>query len=201
MKVPVRLSLLLLGGLLTCLLSSCHDDDDAPFPSIVSELVDCPTDSAGILSFIVLDNDTRLELVNPQEDLRPSVVYRALAGYAREDDGRVTLYTLQSAALLRDSTQVAVFDPTAVVSLWCSPRYLNLHLRPKTQGGKHDWGYATDSLTGNHAYLRLHHRQGDDPVAYSTDLYASLRLSAVEADTITLRIRTFDGMREWTITK
>lgn len=195
MKRPVSLTLLLL---FFCL-SSCHDDDsDAPYPSIITEMADCPTDDEGTMRAIVLDDDTRLTLTNPQTGLRASVTYRALAGFTRQADRQATLYSLTAAPLLRDSTAVAVCDPVGVASLWRTGRYLNLHLLPKTQGqGRQAWGYIVDSIADRHAYLRLHHRQDTDPTAYSTDLYASLPLSEVDADRFTLRIETFSGTREW----
>lgn len=183
--------------LLTPLLfSSCNDEDEAPYPSIITELVDCPTDNDGKLSVIVLDDDTRLTVTNPQTDLKPSVTYRALAGYTL-DDGKATLYSLKAASLLKDSTAVAVCDPINVVSLWRTKHYINLHLLPKTQGGQQTWGFIVDRIVGRHAYLRLHHRQGTDPMAYSTDVYASLYLDDLAADDITLSIQTFSGWSDW----
>lgn len=180
-------------------MSSCSDDnDEAPYPSIVTELVDCPTDAEGRMTEIVLDDDTHLTLTNPQSGLKGSVVYRCLAGYTLSGT-QATLYQLKAATLLHDSTALAQTDPTGVVSLWRTKHYLNLHLLPKTQGGKQYWGFATDSIVGRHAYLRLHHRQGDDPTAYSTDVYASIYLTDVLADTLTLRVQTFSGWSEWTL--
>ena len=180
------------------LLSSCHDDDDAPYPPIVTELADCPTDAQGTMSSIVLDDDTRLTLSNPKTGLKRSVTYRALVGYTLGNDGYATLYSAKPATLLKDSTDVGISDPTNIVSLWRTSRYINLHLLPKTQGqAAHAWGFITDSITDRHAYLRLHHRQGQDPTSYSTDQYASLPLDLVDADRFTIRIETFQGLREW----
>ena len=200
MKAPVRLPFLILNFSFLISLTSCHDDnDDSPFPNLMTEMVDCPTDAKGTMTTIVLDDDTRLAVTNEQTDLKPNVTYRCLADYVIEDDGRATLYGLKSCPILRDSTAIAQCDPVNVVSLWRTRRYINLHLLPKTQDqGLHDWGFITDSIRGRHAYLRLHHRQGNDPTAYSTDLYASLPLDLVEADTITLRIFTFSGTKEQT---
>ena len=182
-------------------LSSCDDKDDGPYPSIVTELADCPTDAEGRMTQIVLDDDTRLTLSNPQTGLKANAVYRALAGYTLSD-GQATLYSLTAAALLRDSTAIAQCDPTNVASLWLTRRYLNLHLLPKTQGqGRHTWGYIVDSIAGDHAYLRLHHRQGSDPASYTADQYASLPLDSIAANTITLRIATFSGTHERTFTR
>lgn len=179
-------------------MSSCHDDKDAPYPSIITELADCPTDGEGTMKSIVLDDDSRLPLTNPQRGLKANVTYRALAGYTLSD-GRATLYSLTTAALLRDSTAIGHCDPTNMASLWLTRRYLNLHLLPKTQNqGRHAWGYIVDSIANRHAYLRLHHRQGTDPTSYSTDLFASLPLDSIAADTLTLRIATFSGTHERT---
>ena len=184
-------------SLLPFVLLSCSDDnDDSPYPSIVSEMADCPTNSEGTMMKIVLDNDTELPLSNPQTGLKPNVTYRALAGFAL-DNGKVRLYSLKSATLLRDSTSVAQYDPVHVTSIWRTRRYINLHLLPKTQGGEQSWGFITDSIVGNHAYLRLHHRQETDPTSYSTDVYASLPLKLLEANQFTIRINTFSGTKEW----
>ncbi len=184
-------------SLLPFVLLSCSDDkDDGPYPSIVSEMVDCPTNSEGTMMKIVLDNDTELPLSNPQTGLKPNVTYRALAGFAL-DNGKVRLYSLKSATLLRDSTSVAQCDPVNVTSIWRTRRYINLHLLPKTQEGEQSWGFITDSIVGNRAYLRLHHRQGTDPTSYSTDVYASLPLKLLKANQYTIRINTFSGTKEW----
>ena len=148
---------------------------------------------------IVLDNDTRLTLSNPKKGLKPSVIYRALVGYTLDGNGgQATLYSAKATVLLHDSTSVAQCDPVNVISLWRTGRYINLHLLPKTQNqGQHAWGFIVENITDRHAYLRLHHRQGTDPTAYSTDQYASLLLSDIEADDFTLTIETFSGTRSW----
>ena len=149
------------------------------------------------MSSIVLDDDTRLTLSNPTTGLKSSVTYRALVGYTLGNDGYATLYSAKPATLLKDSTDVGISDPTNIVSIWRTGRYINLHLLPKTQGGNQTWGYIVERIEGQHAYLRLHHRQGSDPISYSTDQYASLPLDLVDADRFTIRIETFQGLREW----
>jgi len=194
MKQPVSLLLLLMGMLF--FLTSC-DDEEEPYPSAVTELADCLTDNEGTLYKIVLDDDTQLNIANKQKGLHPNALYRCLTDFTLQD-GAATLYTLKSCPLLFDSTHTVSCDPLNVVSLWKTNRYLNLHLRPKGQEFQHCWGYAVDSLSFSHAYLRLHHRQGNDPLSYSDDIYASLPLDSLQADTLTLRIATFEGMRQWT---
>ena len=196
MRIRYSLPFFIFIFLLLFFLSSCNDDKDSPYPSLITEMADCPTNNEGTMVKIILDNDTELPLSNPQTGLKANVVYRCLTGYTL-DNGQATLYNLKSAHFLRDSTSVATCDPTNVASLWRTRRYLNFHLLPKTQGGTHTWGFITDSIVGRHAYLHLHHRQGDDPAAYTTDVYASLPLNLVEADKFTIRIETFKGTKEW----
>ena len=180
------------------LLSACHGDEVAPYPSIITELADCPTDAEGRLTRIVLDDDTELSVTNIQSGLQSNVCYRALVGYTLEEEGRAKLYSLTGAHILHDSTFIApISDPVNVASVWCTARYLNLHLLPKTKDGQHSYGYVVDSVIDRHAYLRLHHRQGNDPLAYSTDVYASLPLEELNVDRITFRIPTFKGMHVW----
>ena len=82
--------------------------------------------------------------------------------------------------------------------------YLNLHLAPKTQGGRQEWGYRTDSTrssyTGTIYHLSLYHRQPGDPYSYSTTVYASLPLLPLglqEGDSIAFTVLTFDGRKTW----
>lgn len=196
---PFSKSLRLLSLLcsLPLLFPSCQNDEVTPYPSIITELADCPTDGSGRLTRIVLDDDTELPVTNIQSGLQADACYRALVGYTL-DEGKATLYSLTSVPVLHDSTSVApVSDPAGVASVWCTSRYLNLHLLPKTKGGQHSYGYVVDSVIDRHAYLRLHHRQGNDPAAYSTDVYASLPLEELDADRVTLRIQTFSGTHIW----
>ncbi|MCD8304977.1 MAG: hypothetical protein LUC86_09185 [Prevotellaceae bacterium] len=169
---------------LPLLLASCSDDDDT-YPSIVTEMADGLTNSNGTLTTIITDNDEQYSLTNPQAGLYPNALYRLLCGYTVQGQA-ATLYTLEGVYILRDSTSVAQRDPLTIVSAWQTSRYINLHLSVKTQGGTHSLGYVTDSIVGSHAYLSLHHRQGQDPEAYSTDIYASIPLDSIEGSLITL---------------
>ncbi|MDE7166697.1 MAG: NigD-like protein [Bacteroidaceae bacterium] len=178
---------------LFCLWACNESHGNDIYPNIITELADGITDTEGNLTKLELDNNTILNLTNPQTGLTPNAVYRCLAGYTTNEQGTATLRSAVSAYLLHDSTAVATTDPVAIVSAWRTPRYINFHLRPKTQGGKQTWGIIVDSIVGRHAYLRLHHRQGTDPTAYSTNVYASLFLSDIEADDFTINIETFSG--------
>lgn len=188
-----RLSLLLITLLsLPLFLASCNDDDDS-YPSIVTEMVDGVTNGNGTLTTLITDNDEQYTLTNPQAGLYPNALYRLLCGFTVQGQA-ATLYTLEGVYILRDSTSVASRDPFTIVSAWQTSRYINLHLTVKTQGGTQYFGYVTDSIVGEHTYISLHHRQGQDPEAYSTDIYASIPLDSIEGSLITFE-GTYDFER------
>lgn len=197
-------ALLLLIQLLL-LTSSCSSDDDQPYPSIVTEMADLLTNDKGYLSMLRLDDGTRFSVTNNQGDFANKALYRVLCGYTAEG-ASATIYQLTGAYILRDSSQIAQRDPVAVRSVWRTPRYINLHLAPKTQGGNQYWGFITDSIqqsitsegdTLTHAYLSLHHKQNADPASYTEETYASIPLDSVKgikaASPITLSICTEGG--------
>ncbi len=163
---------------------ACNDDDDA-YPSIITDILDGITNSSGALTTLQTDEGEAYTLTNPQSGLVKNAIYRCLCGYTLEGN-KATLYSLSGVYILRDSTERAVKDPLPIVSAWQTSRYINLHLRPKTQGGTQYYGYVTDSIVDGHVYLSLHHRQNGDPEAYSTDVYASIPLDSIEGSVITL---------------
>lgn len=170
------------------------------YPDIRTEFANMKADAKGVASSITLDDGTRYSITNRIAELHPDATYRVVCGYVPSGQ-QATLYTLEGAHILRDSTQVAQSHPTGVLSAWRSGNYINLHLTPRTQGGTHYWGFCIDSLTEHHAHLSLHHHQNGDPTSYSTTTYASLPVDSIagiaKGDTITLHINTFKGRREW----
>lgn len=185
--------------LVAALFIAACSDDDPPYPSLVTELCDGYTDADGRLTRLELDDGTRLALATPLPDLKENAIYRLLAGYTRADTV-ATLLSAQSALYLRDSSAVLRRDPTAIDAAWLTPRYLNLRLRPKTQGGTQYWGYAIDTLRADTLFLTLHHRQALDPEAFTTTLYASLFLERLpQARTLVFTVNTYDGPKVWTL--
>lgn len=204
------------GGLLAALCltvtTACNsgEDDGTPYPSIVTELADMPTDDEGTLDRLLTDNGELLYLTNPQKGYQPQAVYRGLCGYIRaggtETRPQVQLAALRPVVLLHDSAGAPVRkDPVQVVSAWRGGEYINLMMQPRTQGGHHYWGFRTDSLRERngrkHLYLSLHHGQNNDPAAYSETVYASLWLTPLttvyKGDSLHLTTTTPDGARTW----
>lgn len=197
----MKISPYILSGLLALLLISCHEDE--AYPSLISEFADLQSSKEGISQSFMLDDGTEYGIANPVEKLKPNATYRMMVTYALGEDRKAWLYGLEGVYYLRDSSEVAKSDPTGVLSAWRAGKYINLHLRPTGQEGTHHWGFCTDSLTSHHAHLSLHHDQNGDPVSYSSDVYASLPVDSIkgisEGDTITLSIKTFKGIKTWTM--
>lgn len=185
---------------------SCSDDDDERYPNVLTEFADIRSDSDGRLSDFTTDGGLTLRIRNELTGYAPSRVFRALCGYVAQGD-EATLFELQGVWLLRDSSAIARHDPTGVLSVWPTARYLNMQLSPMSHGGQHHWGFATDSVKPGHAYLSLHHNQNGDEPAYSSTVYASLPLDSIPGlqpgDSLSLSIQTFQGVRTfhraWTL--
>lgn len=199
--------LLLFSILFSLFTSSCSHDDDAPYPNLITEMADLYTDEQGMLDKLVLDNNTSYEISNRKSGYHPKALYRVLCDFL-PSDGKAEIYRLTGAYILRDSTSAVRHDPVTLRSAWRSPRYINLHLAAKTQGGTQYFGFAIDSIVATtetdgtahqHAYLSLHHNQNGDPTSYTGELFASLPLDSLKdfdkQAPITLRIHTFDGKK------
>lgn len=196
-------------SLLTAI-SSCSEDEE-PYPALITELADLYTDDQGTLEKIILDDDRMYRVENPPTGFRKNTAYRVLCDY--QPSGQTAqLYRLEGAYILRDSSAVAYTHPTLVRSVWRTSRYINMHLAPKTQGGRQYWGFITDSITTSltqegdtlrHTFLTLHHNQASDPPSYTQEVYASLPLDSIQegltSSPVTLRIHTFEGVREFNL--
>lgn len=156
-----------------------------------TELADGISDDQGTMRELTFDDGSTIPLSNAISGLHANGIYRRLYEFT-VDNGIATFYNATTVVVLHDSTEVAKHDPVEVTSVWLTDRYLNMHLRAKTKGeASHYFGYSIDRRETNHIYITLHHRQNNDPAAYTADVYASLRLSEIEEDNITITIKTF----------
>lgn len=175
------------------LFTSCMSDH-TPIPIIVTEMADVHTDAEGKTAIIELDTGQKFDIINPSTGLQKDHIYRVLVSFIPYDN-EAKLQSSQPAHLLCDSTATPKTDETKVLSVWRTPRYINLHLAPLTQGGTQHWGIITDSIVNGHRYIHLHHNQNGDPTSYTADVYASIPINGNEQ--ITLRINTFDGEKTY----
>ncbi|MBQ7180620.1 MAG: hypothetical protein IJR87_04930 [Bacteroidaceae bacterium] len=192
-----------LGPILFCLMTaltawSCSDNEDEHYPNVITEFADVRSDKDGRLTDFTTDGGATFRIENELTGYVPNRLYRAICGYVAQGE-RATLYELQGVWILRDSTAIVRHDPTNVLSVWSTDRYLNMQLSPMTHGGQHYWGFATDSLRPAHAYLSLYHNQNGDDAAYSQTVYASLPFDSIPGlqpgDSVSLCIHTFKGTR------
>lgn len=187
-------------------LYSCSDskEDDEVYPDIVTELADVTTDNQGRMTRMTLDNGTSYQISNPQEGYAKKAMYRVACSYVPSGSS-AELYQVEGVHYLRDSSTVAIKDPTPVVSAWRAGKYINLQLAPLTQGGPQYWGFIIDKVDPGHAYVSLHHRQNGDPMSYTQTSYASLPVDSlkdiVAGDKITLSIATPKGEQTWEFQK
>lgn len=197
----MKIKVFILPLLITFFVIACNEEEQV-YPNIITEFAEMKVDGQGVADSIRLDNNVRYRISNKIKDLKPKATYRVVCGYI-PNGSSATIYTLEAAYYLRDSSRIAQQAPTEVLSAWRSGRFINLHLTPKTQGGTHYWGYSIDSLVGHNAYLSLHHNQNNDPISYSADVYASIPVDSIrgiqKGDTISLSIQTFKDKKTWTI--
>ncbi len=200
---------LCLAGLLT--LVACSKDDE-PYPALITEMAMSSSDAQCMFTTFTTDGGRTFQMSNTIKGPTPNVRWRFLCGYVPESETTAHVYTFIHIPLLADysPTKQNHHDPTGFASIWKSGGYLNLHLLPKTQGGKQAWGFLRDSTHVNDAggtnhYLSLFHHQMADVAAYSDDLYVSIDLDSISAsrqpeDSIILSINTFSGWRSWSYT-
>lgn len=192
---------IVLPALCIAALASCSDDDAEAFPSMITEMADVETNDNGFMTHLTIDTGKRYTLTNPIKGYKPRVVYRAVAGYVVEGQVKATLYSLEAAWILRDSTAAPLHDPADAVAAWRAGRYINIRLANKTQGGSQYWGYAIDSVCGRNHHISIHHNQNGDPAAYTANVYASIPVDSIAdaaaGDTITLSVHTGSAIKRW----
>ena len=99
-------------------------------------------------------------------------------------------------------------DPVKFESAWMSKsgKYINLSLYLMTGSSEDDTAshilhIVQDTIMTNPdatrtCFLRLYHDQGGVPEYYSSQVYTSIRTSLIDADSICLRIGTYQGIIE-----
>ena len=105
-----------------------------------------------------------------------------------------------------------VTDPVYVESCWRARngRYLNLRLRVMTgddevaQSTRHVFGCVNDTLvtqadSTTTLHLSLYHSQGGQPEYYSREVYLSIPLYDVSADSVRLTVQTYNGLLQKTL--
>ncbi|MBP5770632.1 MAG: hypothetical protein J6W75_04645 [Bacteroidaceae bacterium] len=196
--------------LVPILFYACSSDEDSkPYPPLVTELAMAQADDQGQMASFFTDSGKSYLVSNEIKGMDANALMRCLIGFVEEEKGHAKVYTAQVVPVLSDATNTKTKkrDPTGVASVWLGGGFVNLHLTPKTQGGKQAWGFLRDTLTqnilgGRTYYISLYHDLRDDAPAFTTDLYASISLDSIASpcssnDSICLIIPTFEGVATW----
>lgn len=199
------LSLAILSFVALSFLTACDDSDGDPYPSLITELVMASSDAQCVFSSFTTDDGRSFTMTNTVKGPTANVRWRFFCGYVEESPGQARVYSLSRVPLLSDfcNTPNPRHDPTGLASMWASGGYLNLHLLPKTKGGKQAWGFTTDSTHVNDAggtnyYLSLCHYQLEDQEAYTEDLFLSIDPDSItphwqSRDSLVFSLRTYNG--------
>lgn len=200
------------------LLTSCthdtYDTGEGELSQIRADLVDVHVGSDKRIDYVLTDDGDSLRTQPPFTVSwieKGDTIYRALLYYYLKE-GTVDGYSMGQ-VLVPSVKPVDRFkggmktDAVHVTSLWRARNgsYLNLRLRVMTgdngeaEMGRQVFGCASDTIV-THAngrrtqYLRLYHDQGGQSEYYSREIYLSIPLRGVEADTVVLNVQTYDGL-------
>ena len=198
-----------------CLLSftSCtidaYDKGEGEYSQLTAELADAHVGSDKRVDYVDTDQDDRLAVQTPftlSWVNKPDTTCRIAFFYKMHDDGKAEAVSVGHVGVLQLRDTVAgglKTDPIYLESAWLGKnrKYLNLRLRLLTgatddEEAVHRIGLLRDTLgsTPRHLVASLYHDQGGRPEYYSSTAYASIPLSQVSADTLTLHIYTYDGL-------
>ena len=184
--------------------SDSEEEDGGTFPALVTEMGIMQMGESTSSVTLYTDGGGEYHVASEVQGLQPNSWARCLCGYVVQEAGTVEVRTLQGVAILPNSSKLSTFkrDPVEVVSAWMGGGFVNMHLRKKTKGADHNWGFILDrtycNAAGGTTYeVSLYHDQCEDPLAYSTDVYFSLdedalALGRVEGDSILLTVTTFE---------
>jgi len=203
---------------LSFVLLSCTQDSyetgEGEYSQLRADLVDVHVDKDRMVDYVLTDDGDSLRTLSPftvKWIEKSDTIYRALLYYNLNDGavegfsmGQVLVPFIKPLDRFKGGMKT---DAVHLTSLWQARngRYLNLRLRVMTgveDGKKMEgqvFGCAEDTLIVHPdglrtLHLRLYHDQGGQPEYYSRDVYLSVPLYGVEADTIVMRMQTYEGL-------
>ena len=128
------------------------------------------------------------------------------AGRARADVLSVGLVPCPSIVSLSDFDKDLKTDPVKFESIWMSKsrKYLNMSLYVMTghtddTTAVHRLSFVSDTLmvhpdSTRTLHVLLHHDQNNVPAYYSTQIYVSLLVDSIPADSISLTVNSYNGL-------
>ena len=210
MKKHIYYAALWMLSLLTACTIDSYEKGEGEYSLLTANLVEAHVSSDKRVDFVDTDEGERLTMQPPATAKwiqTADTIYRALLYYNKVEEGKAQMVSCSRVGVLmplaKDSLKEGMkTDPIHLESAWLSKnrKWLNLRLRLMTGSTSDEKAMQAIALvhdstnsTATHAILQLYHDQGGQPEYYSAMTYASIPLSEVEADTLTLTVNTYDG--------
>lgn len=187
---------------------SCDSDDETPFPPVRFDLCEVVTASDGRVEEYRFDDGTHLLPANAIQPLRPDTIYRSLLGYQINREGKAAVHQLSQilAPPMRQYSHESLrTDAVKPISLWLSPRYLNLRIavprsaRRSHYLGFHRRGWLDHPNASKTLEVQLYHdARGDrsdflDEVQLSCPLYPYANELRAGQDSVAIVLQTPKG--------
>lgn len=209
------IGVILVISFFSLLTSSCtadsYDKGEGDYSLMRAEFVEAHANSNKMVDYCITDESEHLTLTEPVEISgiqTADSIYRALLYYNKVEGGAEVLSIGLVNTLFPRRIKEMKTDPVRFESMWMSTsrRYLNMGLYIKTgnsskKDAHHTIGLNLDTLMRNDdgtrtAHLTFYHDQGGMPEYYSQRAYLSIPTDSIDADSVYLRINTYQGIVE-----
>lgn len=195
--------------------SSCttdtYDKGEGELSMMRAELVEAHANGDKLIDWCMTDESERLVMTQPQKVSGVQTadsIYRVMLYYNKVEKGADIIAAAIIPTLAPHRIKDMKTDPVRFESMWMSTsrRYLNmgLYLRTGETGNDkkhHTIGINLDTLIRNAdgkrtAYLHFYHDQGGLPEYYSQRTFLSIPTDSIDADSVCLRVNTYQGVTE-----
>lgn len=162
-------------------LTACSDDDRTPQEPYVVTLAELHTDAAGKPARFIPDGGHARTVTSTHKTLTPDSLYRVQAMALYEGNDKVSLRQFVNILSPLPSTFSASkrkYDPTDVLALWSSGRYINMRLALRTANDPHAFAFVEEGWNElddgtRRLHLHLYHDRGKNPEFYTRETYLS----------------------------
>ena len=197
-----------------------YDKGEGEYSLMTAEMADVTVGSDKYVTAVETDLSEQLKLAKPVTVKwmeKGDTTYRALVYYNLQSDGRAEAVSMKKVGVLiphklkekvGEQQVIMKTDPLYVESVWVSKnkKYVNMRLRLLTGASEDEEavqtiGVVRDEERNGHETLLLYHDQGGQPEYYSTTAFVSIPLAEVHADTLTIKVNTYDGPYNKTIVR
>ncbi len=213
-KMTSCLFTLLLFYLLTSCTQDAYEKGEGKYSLMRGDFAEATVNSSKQVTTIVTDDGDELPLTTPYTGkwiTKADTIYRCMLYYNKVDNKAEVLSMGQvpcpAVLPLEKLKKPLVTDPVKFVSSWMSRtgKYLNLRILLMTgttddTSAVQNLAIVSDTLITHpdHQQIRhliLYHDQSDVPQYYSTQVYLSIPVEKIDADSVRISINTYDGER------